>query len=102
MLHRLILAQNSGFFEASTSGEWSRAQVQGQEQGEESGNGRALTAIGEEEEGSQSGSTRAGSQMPPGQKTKWRYELDTGSGDHEDEVPMLVQKVRLILSLSTG
>lgn len=99
MLHRLYLAQSSGFFEASTSGQWSRAQVQDQAQGGETINERGLTAIGEEdEEGSQSGSVRAGSQMPPpGQKMMWRYELDIGGGDHEDEVPMLVQKVRFFV-----
>jgi len=89
MLHRLILSQCSGFFEASTSEEWSRAQarVQG------SGPGYGLGSIGED---SDSGSLigRPGPQGGQGEKYRWRYELDWGSKD--DEVPMLVQRVSSI------
>jgi len=91
VLHRLYLARCSGFFEAGTSEEWSRVQAQTQGQGTPQGTEKALGSIGEEEEGSQVGVVS----MPTyrGQKPFWRYELDTGT--HDDEVPMLVQKVRL-------
>ena len=88
MLHRLILTRSSGFFEAGTSGEWSRAQAQNRGLGSPGYDNR-LGSIGEEDEGSQVGrSSRSGS---IGQKPFWRYELD--SGNQDDEVPMLVQKV---------
>ncbi|KAF2812752.1 uncharacterized protein BDZ99DRAFT_440085 [Mytilinidion resinicola] len=76
LLHRLILAQCSGFFEAGTSEEWSRAQEDGNANG-----GGTLARIPE-----QSGSGGVGSQG----KKRWRYELDWGQG--EDDIPMLVQK----------
>lgn len=96
MLHRLILAQNSGFFEASTSEEWSRAQAHRQShqhprtQIPELDGG--LPRV-EEDEVSSGGLDRpamTGSQS--GAVLRWRYELDGGA--KEDEVPMLVQKVR--------
>jgi hypothetical protein len=87
VLHRLYLARCSGFFEAGTSEEWSRGQAQGH--GIPQGTERALGSIGEEEEGSQVGATSRNTYG--GQKPFWRYELDTGT--HDDEVPMLVQKV---------
>lgn len=89
LLHRLILAQCSAFFEAGLSDEWSRAQTQTEEpEG-------ALTRIGEESE--VSSSTRPAqitpeqaSRQPPGQR-RWRYELDWNNvGD--DEEPMLVKR----------
>lgn len=87
MLHRLILSQNSGFFEASTSEEWSRAQQNGTTQRQ----GGALGRIGEDDE------EHLGARPPQaaprhGDKFQWRYELD--SGGQEEEVPMLVQKVK--------
>lgn len=97
MLHRLILAQNSGFFEASTSEEWSRAQADGQS------HQQPRTQIPEldgglarvEEDGVSTGGldrpAMTGSQS--GAVSRWRYELDGGA--KEDEVPMLVQKVRI-------
>lgn len=90
-LHRLILARSSGFFEASTSEEWSRGQghhhgPSGAPQGRES----ALGRIGEEDEGSQAGRPSTST----GQKPFWRYELDTGN--ETDEMPMLVQTVSVI------
>jgi hypothetical protein len=72
LLHRLILTQCSGFFEASTSQEWSRAAEEG---------GGELARIGED-----SGSESA--RREP--KKRWRYELDPGASD--DDIPMLVQK----------
>lgn len=74
LLHRLILSQCSGFFDAGTSDEWSGA-------------GEGSVA--------QNMSAAALARHPSGSrhdKKKWRYELDWGSGD--DGLPMLVQKVR--------
>jgi hypothetical protein len=80
LLHRIILTQCSGFFEASTSEEWSRAT---QESGAE------LARVGEDS-GSDSGRTREA-------KKRWRYELDTGASS--DDIPMLVQKENTQISL---
>lgn len=83
LLHRLILVQNSGFFEASTSEDWSRAQTtpsSGARQGSH------LGSISEE------GARVGNISRNPGQQ-RWRYELDWGSKD--DEVPMLVQRVSI-------
>jgi len=66
LLHKLILTQCSGFFEAGTSQEWAGA--------------------GAGEGGSSAGVGRA-------EKTRWRYELDWGK--NEDDLPMLVQRVSL-------
>ena len=90
LLHRLILAQCSGFFEAGTSEEWSRAQAQNQAQSPTQTSDGALSRIGEEDEGSQIDNPSFAPR--PVQRPFWRYELDAGSQD--DEVPMLVQKVR--------
>ena len=87
MLHRLILARSSGFFDASTSEQWSRAQAQTQEQSPAQGYNGVLGRIGEEDEGDQVGSSSANAT----QKAFWRYELDFGN--QADEMPMLVQKV---------
>ncbi|KAG9249110.1 hypothetical protein BJ878DRAFT_151602 [Calycina marina] len=76
LLHRLILTQCSGFFEASTSQEWSRATT--------TEGGGELARIGED-----SGS-ETGRRSREGVKKMWRYELDRGSGN--DDIPMLVQK----------
>ena len=82
ILHRLILSQNSGFFEASTSEEWAKVQQQGipLEQG--------LGRIGEDEGDNTRQSTRP---LRNGEKVRLRYELDWGNKD--EEVPMLVQRV---------
>lgn len=77
LLHKLILTQCSGFFEAGTSDEWATA---GDVTNAGPSNGTALSRI-------PSGSR-------PEQKRKWRYEMDWGSG--EDDLPMLVQKVRCL------
>jgi hypothetical protein len=74
LLHRLILTNCSGFFEASTSQEWSR--------GTETGGGAELARIGED-----SGSESARRKEV---KRQWRYELDSGTSP--DDIPMLVQK----------
>ncbi|KAL8793821.1 MAG: hypothetical protein Q9195_003546 [Heterodermia aff. obscurata] len=89
MLHRLILAQCSGFFETGTSEEWSKAQSRAPAPESGDGSNGSLSRIGEEDDekplGGQSilGPSR-------GQRQMWRYELDWGNGD-EDQ-PMLIQK----------
>lgn len=83
VLHRLILAQCSGFFEAGTSEGWSRAQAVNAGR-EHTG---VLSRIGEEDE------ERGPSQSSTGQRQMWRYELDWGSG--QNDTPLLVQKVNL-------
>ncbi|TVY29129.1 hypothetical protein LHYA1_G002505 [Lachnellula hyalina] len=80
LLHRLILTQCSGFFEASTSQEWSRASNEG---------GGELARIGEDS-GSEVGRNRD-------VKKRWRYELDTGT--NRDDIPMLVQKENKAVSV---
>jgi hypothetical protein len=80
LLHRLILTQCSGFFEASTSQEWSRATNEP---------GSELARIGED-----SGSDSA---RPKDVRKRWRYELDPGSSS--DDIPMLVQKEDTAVSL---
>ena len=87
MLHRLILTRSSGFFDASTSEQWSRAQAQAQGQSAAQGYTGPLGRIGEEDEGGQVGNSSANTT----QKAFWRYELDFGN--QTDEMPMLVQKV---------
>ncbi|EEP82386.1 conserved hypothetical protein [Uncinocarpus reesii 1704] len=94
LLHRLILAQNSGFFEAGTSEEWSgvqaqreeadRARADGSPDGVPEGNG--LDVVREEDE---NGSRTAAAKKP--KRNRWRYELDWENRE-EDELPILVQK----------
>ncbi|KAI9885064.1 MAG: hypothetical protein M1823_003119 [Watsoniomyces obsoletus] len=69
LLHRLILAQCSAFFEAGTSQEWSRQA------------GQELTVV---HEGDGARRTMGDRRM------RWRYELDAGNGD--DDMPMLIQR----------
>ncbi|KAI0137435.1 hypothetical protein BJ170DRAFT_61539 [Xylariales sp. AK1849] len=95
LLHRHTLTRCSGFFEASTSQEWSKASV--------------LPALPEppskelarirEDSGVSLGSgssTGGGNELArpgagsPGPRRRWRYELDPGTGG--DDIPMLVQK----------
>lgn len=88
LLHRLILSQCSGFFEAGTREAWSRGQIEG---------GNGLSRI--EEDGSSqagAGSSRASSRdgrpsYEQAGKRKWLYALDW-RGAESDETPMLVQK----------
>ncbi|KAF2725929.1 hypothetical protein K431DRAFT_259766 [Polychaeton citri CBS 116435] len=90
LLHRLILSQCSGFFQASTREAWARPSIDG-------ARGDNLATIGEDfvvgSTASRSSSVdRRPSHDQPGQPGKrWRYELDwQAAGD--DEVPMLVQR----------
>lgn len=85
LLHRHTLTRCSGFFEASTSHEWSRAKALP--------SGNELARIGEDGEGDGSdvGERRSmvkGTATPP--RRRWRYELDPGRGD--SDIPMLIQK----------
>ncbi|KAL9592274.1 MAG: hypothetical protein Q9179_006879, partial [Wetmoreana sp. 5 TL-2023] len=89
MLHRLILAQCSGFFEAGTSEDWSRPQAAGTSSTAGPSQGNGLPNIGEEDE--PDGKVgRPALAVNPQDRYRWRYELDWGNKD--DEVPMLVQK----------
>ncbi|KAF2758450.1 hypothetical protein EJ05DRAFT_531596 [Pseudovirgaria hyperparasitica] len=75
LLHRLILSQCSGFFEAGTSEEWSRTTESNGPSGPGSQDAMLVrTGAGE-----------------LGQKKRWRYELDWGNGE-ENDLPILVQK----------
>lgn len=93
LLHRLILAQNSGFFEASMSEQWARAKAH-----EYAGHSGALIGSGEAEGGNVRGSLEKSRAQVA--RTTWRYELDWGPEGHSDDIPMLVQKVREMLFAS--
>jgi hypothetical protein len=86
VLHKLILTQCSGFFEAGTSEEWSFA------------GGEGMGVNGSVMSGSGLGSA-ALARVPEGhraqEKMRWRYELAGGRGEDGDgdDLPMLVQKV---------
>ncbi|EFX05952.1 hypothetical protein CMQ_4021 [Grosmannia clavigera kw1407] len=101
LLHRDTLARCSGFFEASTSKEWSRAQVVGDEAERQTAaelplpppppvarlpSGAELARLGAG--GGNSSSTTANSSDKTGRR--WRYELDLGQD--ENDKPILVQK----------
>jgi hypothetical protein len=97
LLHRLILAQCSGFFEASTSEEWSRSQARGETQPVAGSSGLERGPSDIQEDGIQSldsESTLLGNWdvSAPVVKKRWRYELDW-ENQGEDEEPILVQKV---------
>ncbi|OJD16738.1 hypothetical protein AJ78_03117 [Emergomyces pasteurianus Ep9510] len=110
LLHRLILARCSGFFDAGTSDEWSRVQALREAQMLEgvdndvnanaitNGNGkgnanaeRELAIIHGEDEGRDELIERRHRASSVPTKTRWRYELDWENRE-EDEVPILVQK----------
>ncbi|KAI9901232.1 hypothetical protein N3K66_003049 [Trichothecium roseum] len=89
LLHKHTLTRCSGFFEASTSEEWSKARPL-------LAGGNELTRIGEEGGTPPTGSavdgdgdTESGVSATTA-KRRWRYELDPGKGPND--VPMLVQK----------
>lgn len=93
LLHRLILAQCSGFFEASMSEEWSRGPVAGPPKPD-----GALSRIGEDDSvsvGSTLVQSETGVVSQSPRKRRWRYELDW-ENKAEDEEPILVQKVRVV------
>ncbi|KAK8130087.1 hypothetical protein PG999_002467 [Apiospora kogelbergensis] len=102
LLHRHTLTRCSGFFEASTSHEWSKASVLPAltEAPPPPSSTRELSRIGEDSGvsfGSGTGSGRSSAEVarpragsPGGARKRWRYELDPGAGP--DDIPMLVQK----------
>ncbi|KAL2155589.1 hypothetical protein VTH82DRAFT_331 [Thermothelomyces myriococcoides] len=98
LLHRHILTRCSGFFEASTSNEWSRAHAAPELPApgtagaiEAGGDGGGELARIETDRGESSdGGGRSGSMALLQPKKRWRYELDYGSDD--SDIPMLVQK----------
>lgn len=105
LLHKLILSQCSGYFEASTNEGWSRQMALGPSKPE-----GTLSRLSEDDDLS-NGSTLApsdngGISTRPTEKRRWRYELDW-ENRAEDEEAILVQKVclaparRIILSLPT-
>ncbi|KAI4593706.1 hypothetical protein KJ359_008985 [Pestalotiopsis sp. 9143b] len=95
LLHKHTLTRCSGFFEASTSQQWSKATVLpalpeppskdltrfGGDSGVSMGSRNSTESSNE--------LTRPGADSP-GPRKRWRYELDPGSGG--DDIPMLVQK----------
>ena len=102
LLHRLILAQCSGFFEAGTSEEWSRAQTKRDAQQAGPSQEMGLARIGEDDI---DGLSSASTMIQPGTlargpppKQRWRYELDWENTE-EDEEPLLVQKVYRLAAL---
>lgn len=97
ILHRLILAQCSGFFEAGTSEDWSRTQARSPGSGSGDTLNSGLAGISEIGGGPLNELRQPPLSGAPGrEKVWWRYELDRGNDD-DDEVPMLVQKVCLPL-----
>lgn len=95
LLHRLILAQCSGFFETSTQEEWS-GQIAMRRQPNNNPDSGTLSRISEDASSLSNGSTLAQSdagftQLSP-EKKRWRFELDW-ENKAEDEEPILVQKV---------
>ena len=90
LLHRLILSQCSGFFEAGTRAEWSGQKAP------DSVMGGGLPRINENDSVTGASSSRASSQErrpsyePPGNR-RWRYVLDWQNAS-DDEAPMLVQR----------
>lgn len=92
LLHRLILSQGSGFFEAGTRAEWSGRTI---ENGPVTGGG--LPRISENDSVTAGSSSRTSSQerRPSFEQAKkrWRYELDWNAAAGDPDVPpMLVQK----------
>ncbi|KAB8273545.1 hypothetical protein BDV30DRAFT_109110 [Aspergillus minisclerotigenes] len=91
LLHRLILAQCSGFFDTSTRDEWSRQAAASRPPIPDPA---VLSRISEDNSSLSNGSTLAqsesGAVFSP-EKRRWRFELDW-ENKAEDEEPILVQK----------
>lgn len=87
VLHRLILSQYSGFFEASTRDAWNGA-------GEDTRVGNGLPSIGEDATTAHSGSSISSRQQTQSfeqTRKRWRYALDWQNAGDEG-VPMLKQE----------
>ncbi|TPX19542.1 hypothetical protein DIZ76_017334 [Coccidioides immitis] len=92
LLHRLILAQNSGFFEADTSEEWSGVQAQREAAVSTSSVGPLLGHVPDGLEAIQESDQESRASPPSApKKNRWRYELDWENRE-QDEMPILVQK----------
>lgn len=98
LLHRLMLAQFSGFFDAGMSDEWSRTHAQLLATEKRSEQIQALSIIGEEHSGSEVSGSIPGPNITPEQasrttssRKRWRYELNWATVN-DDEEPILVQK----------
>lgn len=97
LLHRHTLTRCSGFFEASTSNEWSRAQAVPELPAPgtagaieaKGASGSELARIEDQGRSSDGSGKRSPMALTPAKK-RWRYELDYGAG--ENDIPMLVQK----------
>ncbi|KAH6656440.1 hypothetical protein BKA67DRAFT_531711 [Truncatella angustata] len=98
LLHRHTLTRSSGFFEASTSQQWSKATILPALPSLPEAPSKDLARIGQDsgvDIGSRN-STDSGNELTrpgagsPGPRRRWRYELDNGTGT--DDIPMLVQK----------
>ncbi|KAF2458733.1 hypothetical protein BDY21DRAFT_362942 [Lineolata rhizophorae] len=108
LLHRIYLAQSSGFFEAGTSEEWARAttaaaggdgagEVGGADGAGAEGGGRKL--VGGEVALRQQQQLAMAREVEAGGRRRWRYELDWGNGE---DLPLLVQKDPSTASLFGG
>ncbi|TKA34287.1 hypothetical protein B0A50_00267 [Salinomyces thailandicus] len=90
LLHRLILSQCSGFFEAGTRAEWSARVI------DNGASGGSLARINGNDNATIGSSSRTSSQErrpsfdQPG-RWRWKYALDWRAAS-DDEAPMLVQK----------
>lgn len=98
LLHRLILSQCSGFFEAGTRVEWSGRAIEAPNNG--------LARISENESVTAGSSSRASSQerrpsYDQQSRPRWKYVLDW-QGAGEDDAPMLVKKDDSASSLFGG
>lgn len=105
LLHRLILAQCSGFFEASTSEEWSRATTSRRDAAglapPSSETAEYQPArLTDTSEGTPGSLISGRASLDSAANKRWRYELDWENRG-EDEQPILVQKVGLMM-LSTA
>ncbi|KAK5940132.1 hypothetical protein PMZ80_007551 [Knufia obscura] len=98
LLHRLMLAQFSGFFDAGMSDEWSRTHAQLLASEKRPEQAQALSIIGEEHSGSEVSGSASTPYIIPEQASRtassqkrWRYELNWATVN-DDEEPILVQK----------
>lgn len=91
LLHRHTLTRCSGFFEASTSVEWSRAQTIPETTTTTAGAIELPAPPSKSGELARIDPHDTSTTKPTGGgRKRWRYELDSGTGD--DDIPMLVQK----------
>lgn len=85
LLHRLILGQCSGFFEAGTRAEWSGGKA-----------GEGLARINENDSGLGSSSRTSSQERRPSfdqtTRRRWRYVLDWRAVTGSDDAPMLAQQ----------